>query len=91
MRTYVGTLVRGEYIPGRTFICMVCGEPYAKVATGNEFIPYRGMCESCTPLRGWVPGSVFDELRSSFNSSLPLAAWQREVELHCRWAETKEL
>lgn len=86
MISYHATPLRGVYLAGRTFICRRCGIPFAQVSTGSEFIPCGGICESCT-MAEWVPGSILDSLRPDFNRSLPLEAWLREVELHCRWAE----
>lgn len=91
MRTYQSSLIRGAYIASRTFICRRCGEPVAKVDVGgNEFIPWGCLCESCPPFEGWIPGSILDGGNTHFNSSLPLEAWLREVEIHCRWAEKGE-
>lgn len=90
MRTYQSRPIRSTYLPSRTFICMRCGEAWAKVDSGNEWIAYRGICEACPPLEGWLPGSIYDGLRADFNTSLPLEAWLREVEIHCRWAEKGE-
>lgn len=90
MISFESAPVRGAYIASRTFICRRCGEAYARVDSGCEFIPWGGICESCPPMHGWVAGSILSDTDQDFNRSLPLIAWQREVELHCRWAERGE-
>lgn len=97
MRTYQSSplrrdrLLRGDQLPSRIFICVECGEAFARVRAEGDFMAYHGVCEACPPRWWTIPGSVLDELRPDFNASLPHEAWLWEVELHCRWAEKGEV
>lgn len=70
------------------WFCPVCAEIWARCVVANHsFMVWTHVCEAHKDMFApsiIVPGSLLIPLQDSFNESLPLPLWQREVELHIR-------